>query len=87
MRGEEPAVLGRARRPSLRYLASASASILIPASTESSPSILGKDANALREVLLSSKSENEKVQAANAFFRARLPQPDNTIALVGKRVE
>jgi len=49
--------------------------------------ILGKGANVLRDTVLSSKSENEKVEAANAFFRGRLPQPDETIALVGQLME
>lgn len=69
-------------RPFLKFPASELADRMVPVQR-----IFGKDVNALRDVVLSSKSESEKVQAANAFLRARLPQPDNAIALVGALVE
>jgi AraC-like DNA-binding protein len=49
--------------------------------------IFGKDVAALEAVLVSSCRESEKVEAANAFFRARVPEPDKTIALAGQLVE
>jgi AraC-like DNA-binding protein len=48
--------------------------------------IFGKDVDALEAMLMSSAKEVEKVAAANAFFRARRPEPDKTIALVGQLV-
>jgi AraC-like DNA-binding protein len=47
----------------------------------------GKDVNALKAVVLSSRKEEEKVSAANAFFRSRLPEPDGTIDLATQLVE
>lgn len=49
-------------------------------------SIFGKEAAALEVILVSSCREAEKVEAANAFFRVRLPAPDSTIALAGQLV-
>jgi len=49
--------------------------------------IFGKDVAALEAVLVSSCRESEKVEAANAFFRARVPEPDKTIALASQLVE
>lgn len=69
-------------RPFLKFPASELADRMVPVQR-----IFGKDVNALREVVLSSKSENEKVQAANTFLLARLPKPDNSIALAGELVE
>jgi AraC-like DNA-binding protein len=51
-----------------------------------------KEVNALRSAVLSSLAEGEeeedkKVEAANAFFRARLRQPDKAIELAGQIVE
>jgi AraC-like DNA-binding protein len=69
-------------RPFLKFPTSELADRMVPVHR-----ILGKDVNALRDVVLSSKSENERVAAANSFFRARLPQPDKTIALAGELVE
>jgi AraC-like DNA-binding protein len=49
--------------------------------------IFGRDMKALEAVALSSCKENEKIEAANEFFRARLPEPDKTIELAGQFVE
>jgi AraC-like DNA-binding protein len=49
--------------------------------------IFGEEVEALRAVLLSSGKESQKVEAANAFFRARLPGPDETIGLAAQLVE
>ena len=38
--------------------------------------IFGKDLDALQEIALSSCAENNKVQAANTFFHARMPKHD-----------
>jgi AraC-like DNA-binding protein len=48
--------------------------------------IFGKDIDALEAILVSSAKEAEKVAAANAFFRARRPEPDKTIALASQLV-
>ena len=48
--------------------------------------IFGRDVEALEAVLVSTRKEEEKVKAADAFFRARAPEPDETIELVGKLV-
>lgn len=69
-------------RPFLRFSTSELADRTVPVQR-----ILGKNVSALQGVVLSSKSENEKVEAANAFFRARLPPPDKAIALAGDLVE
>lgn len=69
-------------RPFLEFGTSKLADRLVPVQR-----IFGEDVNALRDVVLSSKSENDKVQAANAFFQARMPQPDKKIALAGKLLE
>ena len=69
-------------RPFLKSPASKLADRMVPIQR-----ILGKDVTALQEIVLSSKSENERVQAANAFFRARMPQPDTKIALAGELME
>ena len=47
----------------------------------------GKDVEALKAVVLSSRKEQAKVEAANAFFRSRMPAPDKTIDLAGQLVE
>jgi AraC-like DNA-binding protein len=49
---------------------------IVPASR-----IFGKDLDALKEIALSSCAENAKVQAANAFFHARMPKPDPSLPL------
>ena len=69
-------------RPFLKFATSKLADRMVPVQR-----IFGDEVTALRDVVLSSRSENEKVQAANAFFRARLPKPDKTIALAGALVE
>ena len=69
-------------RPFLTFPTSKLADRMVPVHR-----ILGKEVNALQDVVLSSKSENEKVEAANAFFRARLPQLDKAITLAGELVE
>jgi AraC-like DNA-binding protein len=69
-------------RPFLKFATSKLADRVVAAE-----SILGKDVNALEGILLSSGEENEKVEAANAFFRARMPKPDAVIEGVGRIVE
>jgi AraC-like DNA-binding protein len=69
-------------RPFLKFPTSKLADRMVPVQ-----GILGKGVNALQDVVLSSTSENEKVQAANAFFHAHMPRPDKTIPLVGELVE
>jgi AraC-like DNA-binding protein len=49
--------------------------------------ILGSEVKSLRDLVLSSATENEKVKAANAFFQARMPALNKTIALAGELVE
>jgi AraC-like DNA-binding protein len=56
-------------RPFLKFATSKLADRVVPAE-----SILGEDVNALGVVLLSSREDDEKVEAANAFFRARMPE-------------
>ena len=48
--------------------------------------IFGEDVSAPQAVLASSREEAEKVEAANVFLRARVPEPDKTIALVSQLV-
>jgi AraC-like DNA-binding protein len=48
--------------------------------------IFGKAVGALRAILISSRKESEKIAAANTFFRERLPEPDDTIALADQLV-
>jgi AraC-like DNA-binding protein len=69
-------------RSFLKFSTSKLANRMMPAK-----SILGKDVDALQAIVLSSRKEDEKVEAANAFFRARLPEPDKTVELVGQLVE
>jgi AraC-like DNA-binding protein len=68
-------------RPFLKSPVSSLANCTIPAKR-----IFGKDVEALEAILVSSCKEAEKVEAANAFFRARLPEPDKTIALADQLV-
>jgi AraC-like DNA-binding protein len=68
-------------RPVLNAPASALANRTIPAQR-----IFGEDVRALQAVLVSSCKEAEKVEAANAFLRARMPQLDKTVTLVGQLV-
>lgn len=55
---------------------------IIPASR-----VFGNDLEALEKIVLSSCKEDDKVQAANAFFHARMAKPDPTIAIVGQLVD
>jgi AraC-like DNA-binding protein len=48
--------------------------------------IFGAAVGPLQAVLASSCEEAEKVEAANAFLRTRVPEPDKTIALVSQLV-
>jgi AraC-like DNA-binding protein len=68
-------------RPFLKSSVSALADSAVPANR-----IFGKAVDALTTILASSRKESEKVSAANAFFRARLPEPDDTILLAGQLV-
>jgi len=68
-------------RPLLRSSVSSLADSTVPAKR-----IFGKAVDALTTMLASSGKESEKVSAANAFFRARLPEPDDTIRLAGQLV-
>lgn len=49
--------------------------------------IFGKPVVALEEILASSCTESEKMEAASTFFRARMPEPDRTIALADELVK
>jgi AraC-like DNA-binding protein len=55
-------------------------------STVPAKRIFGPPVDALTAILVSSRKETEKIAAANAFFRARLPEPDDTIARAGQLV-
>jgi AraC-like DNA-binding protein len=68
-------------RPFLKSSVSSLADSTVPASR-----IFGKAVDALATILASSRKESEKVSAANAFLRARLPEPDDTIALAAQLV-
>ena len=54
--------------------------------TVSAERILG-DVDALAAIVLSSCAEKRKVEAANDFFRARLPEHDPTVSLAGELVK
>jgi AraC-like DNA-binding protein len=69
-------------RPFLKFAVSKLADRMVPVQR-----ILGNDVKALEELVLSLAKENDKVDAANAFFQSRLPEPDNTFELVGQLVE
>ncbi len=69
-------------RPFLGFATSKLADRMVPVQR-----IFGEEVNALRDVVLSSRSEKEKVEAANAFFRSRTPKPDKTITLAGALVD
>jgi AraC-like DNA-binding protein len=69
-------------RPFLRMPVASLADRQIPAKR-----VFGKSVVALEEVLVSSCKEDEKVETANAFFRARLPKPDKTVALADRLVK
>jgi AraC-like DNA-binding protein len=71
-------------RPFLDDAVSTLARRIVPAAR-----IFGKDQRfeALQALVLSSREENDKVRAADAFFRARLPKTDPKIAVAGQLVE
>jgi AraC-like DNA-binding protein len=48
--------------------------------------IFGPAVDALTAIMVSSRRETKKIAAANAFFRARLPEPDDTIAFADQLV-
>ncbi|MGB2637264.1 MAG: helix-turn-helix domain-containing protein [Candidatus Acidiferrum sp.] len=54
--------------------------------TVSAKNIFGKDMEKLATVLLSSRKEDQKIEATNAFFRARIPKPDKTADLARQLV-
>jgi AraC-like DNA-binding protein len=68
-------------RPFLKSSVAALADSTVPANR-----IFGKAVDTLTTILASSRKESEKVSAANAFFGARLPEPDDTTALAGQLV-
>jgi len=47
----------------------------------------GSDLISLQHAVLSPRTEDEKVEAANAFFRNRIPAPDKTVELAAELVE
>jgi AraC-like DNA-binding protein len=49
--------------------------------------LFGNDVKKLEAVLLSSEKEDTKVEAADAFFRMRVPEPAETALLAGHLVE
>lgn len=49
--------------------------------------VFGQDGDALETALVSSCNEEERVKAADTFFRLRAPEPDETAALAGQLVE
>jgi len=69
-------------RPFLGAPVSKLADRVIPASR-----IFGKNLQPLAEIVLSSCKENDKVQAANAFFQSRMPRPDPALRLASQLVE
>jgi AraC-like DNA-binding protein len=69
-------------RPFYKYGISTLANKTIPAIRA-----FGKDLRDLEEVALSSANENGKVDAANAFFHARIPKADPLVVLTGKLVD
>jgi AraC-like DNA-binding protein len=68
-------------RPFLGDAVSTIADRVVPAKT-----VFGKDVEALRAVLISSAKEAEKLEAAGAFFLARVPKPDKMAALTDRLV-
>lgn len=68
-------------RPFLKSPVSSLANRTVPVSQ-----IFGNGVDALEAVLVSSRAEDEMVEAANAFFCARAPAPDKTMALAGQLV-
>jgi AraC-like DNA-binding protein len=68
-------------RPFLKAPVSSLANRTIPVKR-----IFGKQIEVLEKILVSPCKDSEKVEAANEFFRARLPEPDKTIALASQLV-
>jgi len=68
-------------RPFLKSPVSSLADSTVPARQ-----IFGPAVDALTAIMVSSSREAKKIAAANAFFRARLPEPDHTIALADQLV-
>ncbi|MFZ3264647.1 MAG: AraC family transcriptional regulator [Terriglobales bacterium] len=69
-------------RPFYRAAVSKLADRIIPAGR-----VFGDDLKAFKEIALSSCKENDKIQAANAFFHVRMPQPDPALLLAGQLVD
>jgi AraC-like DNA-binding protein len=74
-------------RPFLTFPASKLSNRMVPVK-----SILGRDGKAktvddLEALVLSSRAEDAKVEAANRFFRTRLPEPDKMMESAGQLVE
>ena len=69
-------------RPFLGGPVSKLADRTIPASR-----VFGEDLAPFEEIALSSCKENDKVQAANTFFHARMPNPDPALRLAGQLVD
>jgi len=69
-------------RPFYEPMVSMLANRIIPARR-----IFGADIKLFEEIALSDCGEKEKVQAANAFFHERMPEPDRCVALAGKLVD
>ncbi len=55
---------------------------IVPASR-----VFGKELKEFEEIALSSRHDDEKVRAANAFFHARKPDPDPAMPLAGQLVD
>jgi AraC-like DNA-binding protein len=69
-------------RPYLKDSVSSITDVVKPAG-----GIFGADADAFESRLLAATAEEEMVAAADAFFRARIPKPDGSIALATNLVE
>jgi AraC-like DNA-binding protein len=70
-------------RPFLNFAVSKLADCTVPVDR-----ILGNDVKNLQQLVLSSAAtENEKVDAANTFFRTRMPESDKAVEMAGQLVE
>jgi AraC-like DNA-binding protein len=69
-------------RPFLEIPVSKLADRTIPANR-----IFGKDLAPFEEIALSACKESDKVQAANTFFHARMPELDSDVRLAGQLVD
>jgi AraC-like DNA-binding protein len=54
--------------------------------TVSAKSIFGKDVEKLAAIVLSARKDDRKMEAANAFFHARMPKPDKSADLARQLV-